>query len=91
MSKYEPMNIIKNSNLKEKSGTLQNKTIFVNMYIKIDKKKIVAFSDTKIEKHNFHYLKNSILIDDVDIDKILISNKICFDRKRFSIFYWLQR
>ena len=51
----------------------------------------MAFSDTKIEKHNFHYQKNSILIDDVDIDKILISNKICFDRKRFSIFYWLQR
>ena len=38
MSKYEAMNIIKNSDLKEKSGTLQNKTIFVNMYIKIDKK-----------------------------------------------------
>ena len=32
------MNIIKNSDLKEKSGTLQNKTIFVNIYIKIDKK-----------------------------------------------------
>ena len=31
------MNITKNSDLKEKRGTLQNKKIFVNIYIKIDK------------------------------------------------------
>ena len=37
MSKYEAMNITKNSDLKEKRGTLQNEKIFVNIYIKIDK------------------------------------------------------
>ena len=46
----------------------------------------MAFSDTKIEKHNFHYQKNSILIDDVDIDKILISNKMFFDKMGFKYF-----
>ena len=30
----------------------------------------------KIEKHKFHYHKNPVLMDDVDIDKILISNKV---------------
>ena len=41
-------------------------------------KEILTFGDTQIEKHKFRY-KNPILIDDVDIDKILISNKGSLD------------
>ena len=41
-------------------------------------KEILTFGYTEIEKHKFHY-KNPILIDDVDIDKRLISNKGSLD------------
>ena len=32
--------------------------------------------DTKIKKHKFHYHKNLILIEDVDINKIIVSDKL---------------
>ena len=47
-------------------------------------KKLNAFGDTEIGKHIFHYRKNLISIDDVDIDKILISSKISFCKKSFK-------
>ena len=40
----------------------------------------------KIEKHKFHYHKNPVLMDDVDIDKILISNKVFVGTNCFSCF-----
>ena len=43
----------------------------------------MAFGDIETEKHKFHNHKNPILIDEVYIDKILISNKISFGRKGF--------
>ena len=49
-------------------------------------KTITVFDDTEIEKHKFQYHKNSILIDDVDIDQILICNMISFDEKGFKYF-----
>ena len=38
--------------------------------------KEIMFDDTETEKRKFHYRQNPIFIDDVDIDKILISNKV---------------
>ena len=32
--------------------------------------------DTEIKKHKFHYHKNLILIEDVDINKIIVSDKL---------------
>ena len=32
--------------------------------------------DTEIKKHKFHYHKNLILIEDVDISKIIVSDKL---------------
>ena len=39
-------------------------------------KEIITFDDIEMEKQKFHYYKNPILINDADIDKILISNKV---------------
>ena len=39
-------------------------------------KEIIIFRDTEIEKYKFHHHKNAILIDDVNIDKILITSKV---------------
>ena len=37
-------------------------------------KEILIFADADFDKHNFLYHKNTIMIDGIDIDKILISN-----------------
>ena len=47
-------------------------------------KKIIMFDDIEIEKHKFHYYKNPVLIDDVDINKIVVSNKVTFRKKDFK-------
>ena len=44
------------------------------------------FGEIVIEKHKFHYSKNQIWIDDVDTDKMLISNRICFGEKDSKYF-----
>ena len=38
--------------------------------------RIIAFGDTEIEKQKFHNHKNPILIDDVDINKIMTSSEV---------------
>ena len=38
-------------------------------------KEILIFNDIVIDKRKFHYSKNPIFIDNVDIDKILISKR----------------
>ena len=39
-------------------------------------KEIVTFGDIKIEKQKFHYSKKLININDIDVDKIVVPNKI---------------
>ena len=57
------------------------KVIFLMYFIK-DVKEILTFGD--IEKCKFHYSKYPTDITNVDIDKILISNKIYFYKKGFN-------
>ena len=49
-------------------------------------KEIITFDDTEIEKRNFHHKKNPILMDEVDIDKILIPNKVSSGEKSYRCF-----
>ena len=44
---------------------------------------ILTFGDIEIEKHKFNQHKSGILIGDVDINKIIISSKVPFGKKRF--------
>ena len=41
-------------------------------------KETITFADNNIEKQKFHHYKNSILLNDVDIDNIIISNNNFF-------------
>ena len=41
-------------------------------------KKVVKIGDTEIEKHEFHQHKIPILINNIDINKIVASNKVSF-------------
>ena len=54
-------------------------------YIKIDKKNI-KFDDTEIEKHKFDQCKSPILIDNIDVNKIVVSNKISLSKIDFKYF-----
>ena len=39
-------------------------------------KKIIKFHDTEIEEYEFHQYKRPIPISDIDINRIVVSNKL---------------
>ena len=45
-------------------------------------KEIITFSYIKVEQHKFYQQKNPILIHDVSIDRIVVSNKVSFGKKK---------
>ena len=49
--------------------------------MKMDKK----IDDTKIEEYEFHQRKSPISISDIDINKIVISNKFPFNKEILNI------
>ena len=49
-------------------------------------KEILTFGDIKIEKNKFYCQKTPIFIKDVDIEKVLVSNKISFAEKNYKYF-----
>ena len=49
-------------------------------------KTIIKFGDDAIEKHKFHQYKRPISIKNLDIDKIVVSNKVFFSKKDFKYF-----
>ena len=46
--------------------------------------KVIKFDDTVIKKYNFHQNKKPILIDDIDINKIVVPNKYFFGKQDFE-------
>ena len=54
-------------------------------YIKMGKK-VLKFDDTKIEEYKFHQNKNPISINDIDINKIEVSNKLPVNNQDFRYF-----
>ena len=49
-------------------------------------KKILAFGYIEIKKDKFYRHKTPILLEDVDIEKVLVSNKISSDEKTYKYF-----
>ena len=49
-------------------------------------KEILTFSNIEIQKNNFYRHISSIFLGDVDIEKILVSNKISFGEKHYRYF-----
>ena len=48
--------------------------------------KIIKFNDNEIKKYRFHQHKSPILMDNIDINKSVVSNKISFGKKNFKYF-----
>ena len=60
--------------------------------------KTAKFDDTETEKHKFDQHESPISISNIDINKIVVSNRVSFGEKWFywlqnirQKFYWLQR
>ena len=49
-------------------------------------KTIIKFGDIKIKKQKFHQYKRPTSIDNIDVDKIVVSKKVSFDKNRFEYF-----
>ena len=49
-------------------------------------KKIVKFGDFEIEKQTFHQHKRPISIKNLDINKIVVPNKVSLGKKGFKYF-----
>ena len=49
-------------------------------------KKIIKFDNTEIEKYKFQQHKSPISIDNIGIEKIVVSNKVSFGKKNFKYF-----
>ena len=47
-------------------------------------KEIITFAVIDIEKHKFHRYENSIFLNDVGIDNILIFNRISSGEKNYK-------
>ena len=46
----------------------------------------MTFGNIKVEKHKFHQHKNPISIYDINIGRIVVSNKVLFLKKCFKYF-----
>ena len=46
-------------------------------------KEIITFGNIEVEKHKFHQHKSPISIYDVNVDGIVVSNRVPFGKKRF--------
>ena len=49
-------------------------------------KKIIKFDDTEIAEYEFHKCKRPVSINDMEINKIVVSNKIPFGKQDFKYF-----
>ena len=47
---------------------------------------MITFGSIEVENHEFHQHKSFILIHDVKIDKIVVSNKVPFGKKGLKYF-----
>lgn len=47
-------------------------------------KEIINFSDIENKKHKFHHFKNTISLNDVNVDNIFISTKIYFGKRNYK-------
>ena len=76
------MNLLKEYWFDWKSMEYCKKNFFI-ISVKLCKKN-TAFGDTDIEEHKLYYNKNPILIDNVDINKIIVSNRVSCSKKGFK-------
>ena len=85
ISKNEAINVIQNADFTKKKWNIikQRNSLF---HIKTGEE-ILTFGDFEIEKKKCYRNKTPIFLKDVDIEKVLVSNKISFGEKNLQILY----
>ena len=73
MSKKDAYNLIRNAVIMGEKGTLQNNFLSMNS-IKMSSQKI-RFGDKEVHKKKFYSSKEAILLDSVDLSKIVVSSR----------------
>ena len=58
----------------------------IEPYTKNGWKKYLQFEDTKIEGYRFHQNKRPISVNNIDINKMVVSNKLPFGKQVFKYF-----
>ena len=53
---------------------------------KMKKKTVTKYGDIKIKKQKFQQYKRPILTTNIDINKVVVSNKISFCKNNFKYF-----
>ena len=54
-------------------------------------KEIITFSNIEVEKHKFHQHKSPISIYDLNLDRIVVSNRVAFGKSGFKYLHWVRR
>ena len=85
ISKNEAIKLLQNANLTEKKEHYKEIKKVLKGYMRIEK--FIKFDDIEIQKQKFHQHKELISIKNIDIKKIVVSNKVSFGKK--GIFHWL--
>ena len=49
-------------------------------------KEIIKFDDTEIEEYKFHQNKSTVSRNDIDVNKIVVSNKLPLGKQDFKYF-----
>ena len=57
---------------------------FLKVFTKMEKLKL--FSESEIQKQKFYQYKRPISIKKIDINKIVVSNKVLIGKERFKYF-----
>ena len=68
---------------RKRRSTIKHKNLLSRMKMG---KEILKFGDIKIRKNEFYHNKTPIFLKDVDIKKVLVSNKISFVAKNYKYF-----
>ena len=75
---------MQNAGMTEKKRNMLNKKSFL-LHIKMGKG-ILTFGNIEIEKNKFYCRKAPIFLKNVDIEKVIVSNKISLDKKNYKYF-----
>ena len=86
ISKSEALNIVRTLILVKIQNIIKDENLLSHIRMG---KEILRFDDIEIQKDKFYQYKSPIFLEDVDIDKVLLCNKISFGEKKLEILYWL--
>ena len=91
ISKNEAIKLLQNADWLKKVEHYKSKIkTYLKVYIKIEKT-IIKFGDIEVLKQKFDQHKVAISIKNIDIDNIIVPNKVTFGKKGFRYFIYFSQ